>query len=372
MDIPIATSRAPARIAALDGLRAVLAISISAYHMGAPGLQSAVLALPVFYALSGTLITSLLLAELHRHGRVRLGRFVLNRSLRIAPPVIVVVVAVALLWPWVGGYGESTSNLGLAAGLALTWTTNIGRAFLGVHQGVLDPLWSLSAEEQFYVFWPVLAALLLPVGRGRRLLLGILVAIVVLGPLCCAPFFTPSPDGGPASIYYAPPLSMSSLASGCLAALVLDRLRRSGRWSGTAGRLTTWCSLATLTALAALFPADWKSDPLALLLTIPLAGAVAAACIVGLGTSDSLPARLLAVRPLAWFGARASYSLYLSHLVVLALVEPRIDGVVGRAIAFAVAILVGCIGGVLVETPTDRFRRWVMRPRTSALPASAR
>jgi peptidoglycan/LPS O-acetylase OafA/YrhL len=372
MDIPLHAVRVSDRASALDGLRAVLAVAISAYHMGAPGLQSAVLALPVFYALSGTLITSLLLAELRRRGRVRLGRFVLNRLLRIAPPVLVLVAAVALLWPEVGGYGGSTSDLGLAVGLALTWTTNLGRAFAGVHQGVLDPLWSLSAEEQFYVFWPVLAALLLPLRRSRRLLPWILAAVIVVGPLCCAPFFAPSPDAGPASIYYAPPISMSSLASGCLAALVLDRLRRAGRWSRRSGRFATWCGLAVLAGLAVSFPADWNSDPIAILVVIPVSGCAAAVAIAGLGTSDTLPARLLAFRPLAWFGARASYSLYLWHLVVLALIEPRVDGVIGRAIALAVALVVGVLGGVLVEIPTDRFRRWALRPRTPAVSAPAR
>jgi peptidoglycan/LPS O-acetylase OafA/YrhL len=371
MDVPVHASRISERISALDGLRALLAVAISAYHMGAPGLQSAVLALPVFYALSGTLITSLLLAEVRRHGRVRLGRFVLNRLLRIAPPVLVLTAAVALLWPWVGGYGGSTTDLGLAAGLALTWTTNLARAYFGIHQGVFDPLWSLSAEEQFYVFWPVLAALMLPVLRRRHALLWLLGGIVLLGPLSCIPFFTPSPDAGPSPVYYAPPVSMSSLASGCLAALVLDHLRQRERWSARAGRIATWSGLGSLGALALLMPTQWKSDPLIILGAVPAAGFIAAVFIAGLGTADTAVARVLAWRPLAWFGARASYSLYLWHLVVLALIEPRIDGVLGRAIALGVALVVGVLGGVLVEMPTDRLRRRLLRPRTRPSPAGS-
>lgn len=368
MDVPVLASRISDRISALDGLRALLAVAISAYHMGAPGLQSAVLALPVFYALSGTLITSLLLAEVRRHGRVRLARFVLNRLLRIAPPVLVLTAAVALLWPWVGGYGESTKDLGLAAGLALTWTTNIGRAYFGIHQGVFDPLWSLSAEEQFYLFWPVLAALMLPVLRRRHALLWILGAIVVLGPASCAPFFTPSPDAGPAAVYYAPPVSMSSLASGCLAALVLDHLRQRERWSARSGRVATWTGLGLLTVLVLVMPPHWKSIPLIILGAVPAAGFVAAVFIAGLGTADTAVARVLAWRPLAWFGARASYSLYLWHLVALALIEPRVDGVLGRALALGVALVIGLLGGVLVELPSDRFRRWLLRPRACPAP----
>lgn len=363
MDVPLHSSRISDRVSALDGLRAVLATAICAYHLGAPGLQSAVLALPVFYALSGTLITSLLLAEVHRHGRVRLGRFVLNRLLRIAPPVLVLTAVVALLWPWVGGYGGSTTDLGLAVGLALTWTTNLGRAYLGIHQGVLDPLWSLSAEEQFYVFWPVLAALALPVVRRRRALFWVLGAVIVVGPLSCVPFFAPSPDGGPALVYYAPPLSMSSLASGCFAALLLDHLRRSERWTARAGRTATWTGFVLLAALVVLMPAQWKSDPLVVLGMVPASGLVAAVFIAGLGTADTVVARVLAWRPLAWYGARASYSLYLSHFVVLALVESWVDGIPGRALALGLALVVGALGGLFVEIPTDRLRRRLMRPK---------
>ena len=363
MDIPVHATSLTQRIPALDGLRALLALLITAYHLGAPFLHGAVVALPVFYALSGTLITSLLLAEVRRHGRVRLPRFVLNRFLRIAPPVVVLVLGVSLLWPVVGGFNRSVDDLGVAAALALTWTTNIARAYAGIRQGVLDPLWSLSAEEQFYVLWPALFAVLIGWRRGKRALVVILALFIVVGPALCVPFFVPSTDDGPAPVYYAPPISMASLASGCLGALVLDRLRTSGRWSTRTARASTWIGLVALIGIAAAFPATWKSDPLLIIGALPLSGAAAACCIAGLGTAETLPARVLRLRPLAWYGARASYSLYLWHLVVLALLTPWLDGVLGRLVILAVAVVVGAGLGIAVEQPADRLRRWLLRPR---------
>jgi peptidoglycan/LPS O-acetylase OafA/YrhL len=361
MDLPVTSAPGSQRIQPLDGLRAVLALAITAYHLGAPYVEGAVVALPVFYALSGTLITSLLLAERRRHGRIRLLRFVMNRFLRIAPPVVVLVIVVAATWPAVGGFNDSNDDLGVAVTLALTWTTNVGRAFFGIRQGALDPLWSLSAEEQFYVLWPALFTALVGVARGRRALTGILLVFMVVGPAVCAPFFAPSPDAGPAAVYYAPPISMSSLASGCLGALVLDEFRRTGRWTARRAHLTTWTSFLVLVGIAACFTPAWKSDPFLVIVALPAAGAAAACFIAGLGTSDTVPSRILGVRPLAWYGARASYSLYIWHLVVLAVAEPFIDGVAGRAVILVVAVMVGGALGIAVEQPADRFRRWVLR-----------
>ncbi|PZO57869.1 MAG: hypothetical protein DI639_11935 [Leifsonia xyli] len=365
MDIPAHATRLTQRITALDGLRAFLALLITAYHLGAPGIHGAVVALPVFYAMSGTLITSLLLAEVRKHGRVRLPRFVLNRFLRIAPPVVVLVIGVSVLWPVVGGFNRSVEDLGVAATLALTWTTNIARAFFGIRQGVLDPLWSLSAEEQFYVLWPVLFAVLIGWRRGRRALVVALLLFIVVGPALCAPFFVPGVDAAPAAVYYSPPISMSSLASGCLGALVLDRLRATGRWSSRAARVSTWGGLIALLAIAAAFHPGWKSDPLLIIGALPLSGAAAACFIAGLGTVETLPARVLSVRPLAWYGARASYSLYLWHLVVLAILTPYLGGVSGRLGILVVAVGIGALFGIAVEQPADRFRKWALRPRSS-------
>lgn len=361
MDVPLNARRLTQRISSLDGPRAVLAVLIAAYHLGAPGTRGAVLALPTFYALSGSLITSLLLAEFRRDGSIRIGRFVVNRSLRIVPPILVLVAVVAALWPLVGDFGDPTTDRALAVTLALTWTTNIARAFFGERQGVFDPLWSLSAEEQFYLVWPPLVALLLVLRHGRRWLLGVLAVIVVAGPVVCVPLYAPSPDAGPAAVYYAPPLSMSSLAAGCCAALLLDRFRTRGRWSDRIGRAATWSGAAALAALMITLPADWRSNAVAILIVIPAAGLASAVLVTGLGTTETALARALSVRPLSWFGARASYSLYIWHLPVAALVLPHVDGVAGRALALGLALLTGLVGGLLIEQPADRLRRWVVR-----------
>jgi peptidoglycan/LPS O-acetylase OafA/YrhL len=213
------------------------------------------------------------------------------------------------------------------------------------------------------VLWPLLVVLSFAVRWGRRWLTVVLAAVIVVGPITCIPLFAPSPDAGPASVYYAPPISMSSLASGCLAALVLDRLRTTGRWRARTGTSVTWCGVGLLAVLAVLLPPGWKSDPVALLGMIPAAGVASALLVTGLGTSDTVLSRALSARPLAWFGARASYSMYIWHMTVAAVVLPLVDGVPGRALALLVAIAVGVLGGVAVEQPADRLRRRLLRPR---------
>ena len=258
--------------------------------------------------------------------------------------------------PEVGGVSGSTEDLGLANGLALTRTSNLGRVLAGIRSGVLDPLWSLSAEEQFYVVWPVFAALTLPFVTGQRVVPWILGVMIVIGPLCCLLFFAPSTDAGPPAVIRAPDqhvLAGVGMPGGTGARRprttgTLDRARGAGRDvvrtprpAAPRSALPGWVEVRTR-----------RRDRRA-------TGCRRPRCDHRrqLRTSNTLPARLLAWPPLAWFGARASYSLYLWHLVVLALVEPVIDGVVGRAVALAAALVVGILRGLLVELPADHFRR---------------
>ncbi|MFZ6991409.1 acyltransferase family protein [Curtobacterium sp. RRHDQ66] len=340
----------------LDGLRTVLAVAIVAYHVGVPGLHAGVLALPAFFAMSGFLITNGLLAEHRREGRIALARFARSRLLRIGPPLAVLVGGVALLWPLVGGYSDSNPNLAAAAAIALTSTTNLAR-LAGLRQGVLDPIWSLAAEEQFYLLWPLAFIALFRLARGPRILAVVLAAAVVLGPIVSVPLFAPSADDGPPTVYYAPSLSMSALCAGCLGALVINSARRRGQWNPAAQRCTMWAGAASLGVIVALFPAGWKSDPASILVLMPTAAIASTALIAGLEHPGTALAPALRWRPLVWYGANATYSLYLWHVVVLATMLHLGSGAAIRGAALVISIGVGALLGVVVEQPMARLRR---------------
>ena len=111
------------------------------------------LGVDLFFVLSGYLITELLLREREARGDLSIGRFYLRRTLRIWPLYFAFLAFVVGVLP----------RVSTLAGLEQPWRVwfflllgNFATAAWGYPPSVAAPLWSVSIEEQFYLFWPVL------------------------------------------------------------------------------------------------------------------------------------------------------------------------------------------------------------------------
>lgn len=164
---------------ALDGIRGVGAILVFIVHLGmvVPDTPSMATIVPgayvfmdVFFVVSGFLITGLLLGEQAKAGRLHVPRFYKRRALRLLPalwamPICHVIWAGIVGYPVVGGWNVERDSLLLAAihGLNFRLDTVLAPVALG-----LPHLWSLAIEEQFYIVWPFVVMLLLPVSRSLQ------------------------------------------------------------------------------------------------------------------------------------------------------------------------------------------------------------
>ncbi|MEJ7871946.1 MAG: acyltransferase, partial [Rubrobacteraceae bacterium] len=171
-------------IPGLDGLRALAVIAVLLYHAGPRWAPGGFLGVEIFFVISGYLITSLLLAEWRQRGRIDLAAFWVGRARRLLPALyllLVVTLAFAVLF-----LPEEVAGLRVDALAAFGYVTNwyfvlgqesyfeaVGRPSLVQH------LWSLAIEEQFYLLWPLLFAAGMSLGMRRwwrcRLLLAALV-----------------------------------------------------------------------------------------------------------------------------------------------------------------------------------------------------
>jgi peptidoglycan/LPS O-acetylase OafA/YrhL len=168
------------RIPSLDGLRAISILAVMLGHaQGTRGFpdnpvlhlfgDTGNLGVRVFFVISGFLITSLLLAEQERNGRISLRVFYLRRALRICPACYVYIIVIGVLGA-VGAVEVRKGDLVFAA----TYTNN----FVADRSWVLGHLWSLAVEEQFYLLWPAMLCL----GGRRRAVIGA-IAVVAVSPL---------------------------------------------------------------------------------------------------------------------------------------------------------------------------------------------
>jgi peptidoglycan/LPS O-acetylase OafA/YrhL len=173
----------------------------------------------IFFAISGFLITSITLRRWGSLSSVSLRDFYLLRFARIAPLLLLLLAILsALHFAELKDFVVSakTGGLGRALLAALTFHLNLLEARRGYLPGNWDVLWSLSVEEMFYLFFPLLARLL---GRGN-FFAGILMVFVVLGPLGR----TVLAHGNPVWEEYSYLGGMDAIALGCLTALVVSRI----------------------------------------------------------------------------------------------------------------------------------------------------
>jgi peptidoglycan/LPS O-acetylase OafA/YrhL len=335
------------RFGALDGLRAVSAIAVVWHHTGAAGIpgpslwQKGFLGVDFFFAISGFLITSLLLRERSAVGGISLKKFYARRALRIFPlyyaTLLVYLVLVAatrrhspdgiLFFHYLPAYATYTYN----------W-------FAG-NQVTFDLAWSLATEEQFYLLWPPLLVATLALG-GRKRIWPPLVALAVLIAVSQGIDLVVDSSVMPWRI----PASMSlSILLGAAAALVLSTRRGFAAVSAVAGHV--WSAPVAAVLLIAVIAANLSLQIAEILMVV----VVVAACIV-----EWTPLHpMLRWRPLAFVGV-LSYGVYLLHCLCknvasIAVREQR--GVVLFVVTLAAAILVAYLSFRFFETPVLKLKR---------------
>ncbi|MDO5711322.1 MAG: acyltransferase, partial [Micrococcales bacterium] len=155
----------PRRLHALDGLRTIAVLLVLAYHVKLPGMHGGFLGVDIFFVLSGFLITSLLAKEIAHRGRAHLGQFWMRRVLRLLPASLLVIGAV-LIWAAFWAPPLERGEVGIDALWSLLYVANwrfIATSSYFADDGTTSPLqhiWSLAVEEQFYLMWPLLLAIL--------------------------------------------------------------------------------------------------------------------------------------------------------------------------------------------------------------------
>ena len=193
----------------------------------------------MFFAVSGFLITSTSIRRWGSLSRVSMRDFYTLRFARIAP-LLLLLLAVLCTLHAAGlkdfAVSDKTGGLGRALLAALTFHVNVLEAHRGYLPGNWDILWSLSVEEMFYLFFPLVCWLL---GRGRRLVTFLLI-LVVLGPFSR----TTLSHGNEVWQEYSYLGGMDAIALGCLTAIVSSRT--------TSARRVIW-ALAGLGTVLVLF-----------------------------------------------------------------------------------------------------------------------
>ena len=305
----------------LDGLRAIAVAGVFLYHSRIDWLPGGFLGVDLFFVLSGYLITSLLLVEWEARNRIDLRRFWLRRARRLLPALVVVVLA-ALVLAAIFARDNLAHTRGDAISSLLYYTNwheiiaNHSYFNLMGRPSLLQHLWSLAVEEQFYVIWPLL---LVPglVLLGRKRLPFLVVAGIAGSAALMWVLYNPT---DPTRVWNGTDTRAFLLLMGIFLALVWPYVERMRR----AVPLLELFGVAALVATILLFrqmhdydPTLWQGGDLAASFCFMVLIAAVAHPKTGLGEA-------LGVQPLRWLGER-SYGIYLWHWPVIELMRPGVD-----------------------------------------------
>ncbi len=303
----------------LDGLRAICILFTIANHVaGVPWWVNGSVGVDIFFALSGWLITWLLLAERSRSGTIDLRAFYIRRIFRIVPLYLLVIGAYGVIATVAGGGGRAT-EFWRSAPYMLTFTMEYRPDAIGA---MFQPAWTLGIEEKFYLAWPAILVV-----AGVRYRLALLAGVGAVGVLLTLFGVFPFVIRG-----------YTGLGLGSAAALLLwhhpPLARHAERTSyaplGYAGVLACYAG-------SVLVPHAWLWNV-----------AIAAAAAVAIASSWMKPNqaidRLLAMPWLAWLGT-LTYTIYLVQSLVITIVEQAFErvGLPSEAIGIYAAAYAMCV-----------------------------
>jgi peptidoglycan/LPS O-acetylase OafA/YrhL len=312
----------------LDGLRALAVAAVLLYHSDVPGFPGGFLGVDVFFVLSGFLITSVLLVGARSDGKVRLGQFWARRARRLLP-ALVLVLGVTCMYTALFLPNEAAKLRGdvfAALSYVTNWQLIFGEqsyfAAIG-RPSMVQHLWSLAVEEQFYLVWPLLFAAGLKVWRDRPTrLVAVLVAGAALSALLMALMYDPL---DPSRVHYGTDTHASGLLIGAALAMLWPPWRLTGKTGAGAPILLDIGGIAGLVALIWCFKnLSEFSDGLYRGGYLIVAVITALVVAVAVHPAARVTGFLLGNRVLRWIGVR-SYGIYLWHWPVYLVTRPRLD-----------------------------------------------
>jgi len=291
------------RFESLDGLRAVSIIAVIWHHtypagmstvMGSIGAEGVTL----FFAISGFLITTLLLREHDRNGIIDLKEFYIRRILRIFPlyygTLLIYILVVALI------EGKNSIGKSFFSNL-LYFSTFTSNLFVKLDGRVIFYFaWSVAAEEQFYLIWPPVLKFFVAYKR-----ISVLIFLATVAYVSAIQFGFNVLSVFPSAIFI-----------GALLGLALH-----SRWSFRLLYLLLGQRWSSIIVAAALFFALIEGS-ISVYLLHTIFVALVGSCVI---REDNFLASTLRMRPVAYIGS-ISYGMYMLHMLSRNVVLKLLDG----------------------------------------------
>jgi peptidoglycan/LPS O-acetylase OafA/YrhL len=322
----------------LDGIRGVAMLGILGVHAGVYLTAGGFFLLDSFFALSGFLITSLLIVEWHKRDTIKLGAFWARRARRLLPALFVMLIGVAILYGIfvpAGTYPTLRGDALSALFYFANWHYIVSGSNYFHMTGLTSPLihtWSLAVEEQFYLVWPLVFLGVMKLWGSLRALLVVAVVGALASALEMALLYNPAEIN---RLYFGTDTHAQSVLVGATLAIGLrlwaERHRKGDEqdWQARtpwARHVLTAIGAVGLGVSAFLCATVSSNDAFAYRGGFLFAALAASAVLLSVSCAQFSPvARLLSFPPFTFVG-RISYGMYLWHFPLFIFINEQRTG----------------------------------------------
>ena len=310
----------------LDGLRALAVIGVIFYHLTPHILPGGFLGVPIFFVLSGYLISDLLIQEFEQNGKISLKQFWKRRLNRLYPALVTMLI---LVTGWITIFERSLllniRNMILTSLVYLNnwWQISQGASYFDrfTTPSPFVHLWSLAIEGQFYLIWPVIVVFAIVFIKRNDWIFYTFIGVSILSALLMAILYVPGAD--PSRVYYGTDTRAFSLLIGSALAFIWPSTKLKKNLPN-AGRVTLDAvGVLSLGLLIWLMVQLMDSDPFTYYGGIFIFSLISGILVAVVAQPATWLAKLLSLQPLKWIGQR-SYGLYLWQYPVMILYEVKV------------------------------------------------
>ncbi len=333
-------------VPALDGLRAFAVFSVVAYHCRLLPYPGGLFGVDLFFALSGFLITGLLLKEFNTTASISITTFYARRARRLLPALLVLVASFTLA-AWLLGW--NWHQVLKEAALSTFGVSNWARAMDYRLPKTLGHLWSLSVEIQFCLLWAPLCYLVLRKWRSAEALFIFCIILTLFVELHRRGLV--SSEASIKRLYNGTDVRLNCFAiGGAVRALLMGERQLSQRARAVCSKYALWFGIVGLSVHLYLSSTvsirAWSH-------TAFLSTAIALSCaamIIGASMApNALFARVLSLPPLRYIG-QISYGIYLWHYLLLKMIHlPGLGKPERSLLCITASVIAGTLSYYLVE-----------------------
>ncbi|HBF75734.1 MAG TPA: acetyltransferase [Lactobacillus sp.] len=345
-------------ISGFDGIRTIAVIGVIVYHLLPYSLQGGYLGVPIFFVVSGYLITDLLLQEYEQNGRIDVVSFYVRRMKRLYPALVTMVLTTAAYITLFQRSLFVSLKAIISTNLLYVynwWEIGHGQSYFDRFNGEspFTHLWSLSIEGQFYAFWPLILVILLFMFKDRKPIFYSVLGLSVLSAIWMGYLYTGTAMTN--RVYYGTDTRMFAILLGVALAFVWPATKLKSELNNRAKWLLNGAGLVSLAILLIMFFTMSGQSSLTYHGGMFFFTFLSTILVATVAHPASFMNQLFTNRIFDWVGSR-SYGIYLYQFPIMIFYEAKVTNIAAHPVFNAL------METVLILIASDLSYRYLERP----------